>query len=325
LPQDRRRIVLEHAEEQTTVTKLAGAVASSARTAPPPFIERHAVLLYYLLTFAISWGGVLLVVGGPAGIPGTPEQIERRFPLAVVALLAGPPVAGLLLTGLIDGRAGYRELLARLLRWRVGARWYAVALLTAPLVFAAVPFALARTSPLYLPRIVATDDKASLLLLGLAIGLVGGFVEELGWTGFAIPRLRRRHGVLATGLLVGVLWGAWHLLTNAFWPSGATAGGLPLALFVSVRGADLLVGGLLAYRVLMVWVYDRTGNLLVAVLMHASLIVCDIAVLAPVATAGAPFLTWLLASSAALWVVVAAVAVANGGRLSRPPLRMRVA
>jgi hypothetical protein len=49
------------------------------------------VLAYYALTFAISWGGVLLVIGGPTGIPGTPEQIERRFSLAVVALLAGPP------------------------------------------------------------------------------------------------------------------------------------------------------------------------------------------------------------------------------------------
>jgi membrane protease YdiL (CAAX protease family) len=229
------------------------------------------------------------------------------------------------MTGLVAGRAGYRELLARLLRWRVGAGWYAVALLTAPLVFAAVPLALSLTSPVYLPRIFATDDKASLLLLGIAVGLVGGLLEELGWTGFAVPRLRRRHGVLATGLLVGVLWGAWHLLTNDFWPSGATAGGLPLALFVSVRGVDLLVGGLLSYRVLMVWVYDRTGSLLLAVLMHASLIVCDIFVLAPMAIAGAHFLTWLLASSAALWVVVAAVATANGGRLARQPLRSRVA
>jgi membrane protease YdiL (CAAX protease family) len=301
--------------DAATEAPLSSEPSAPPSTHQPTVIKRYPLLTYYVLTFAISWSGVLLVIGGPAGIPGTPEQIEQRFYLAVVALLAGPPVAGLLLTGLVSGREGYRELFARLLRWRVGVGWYAAALLTAPLVFGAVPLALSLTSPLYLPRLFATDDKVSLLLLGIAVGLVGGFVEELGWTGFVIPRLRLQHGVLATGLLVGVLWGVWHLLTNDFWPSSATAGGLPLALFVGLRGVDLLVGGLLAYRVLMVWIYDRTGSLLVAVLMHASLIVCNIFVLAPVATAGAPFLIWLLASSAALWLVVAAVAVANGGIL----------
>jgi membrane protease YdiL (CAAX protease family) len=307
-----------------TATRPPGATTPPAphqrarwRTTVTGFIQRHSVLVYYVLTFAISWGAVLLVIGGPGGIPGSPEQIERRFYLAVVALVAGPPVASLVLTGLLDGRAGYRELLARSLRWRVGVRWYAIALLTAPVVFTVVPLALSLTSPVYLPRIFATGDKASMLLLGVAIGLVGGFVEELGWTGFAIPQLRLRHGVVATRLFVGMMWGAWHLLTNDFWPSSATAGGLPLTIFVSVRGVDLLLGALLAYRVLMVWVYDHTESMLLAVLMHASLIVCDIFILAPVATTGAPFLTWLVASSAALWVVVAALAVATGGHLSR--------
>jgi membrane protease YdiL (CAAX protease family) len=300
--------VTERTERRTEARPSPGPSAPRLSRA---FIARHAVLTFYVLTFAISWGGVLLVVGGPAGIPGTPEQFARLLPLAVAALLLGPPVAGLLLTGLVDGRAGYRELLARSLRWRVGARWYAVALLTAPLVFAVVPLALSPISPVFLPGVLTTSDRASLLLTGLAVGLLGGFVEELGWTGFAIPRLRRRHGVLATGLLVGVPWGAWHLLTNVFWASGAQSGTVPLALFVTLRGVDLLVGGLLAYRVLMVWVYDRTGSLPVAVLMHASLIFCNIFVLAPVATSGAALVTWLLVSSAALWVVVAAVAGAG--------------
>ena len=97
----------------------------------------------------------------------------------------------------------------------MGGRWYAVALLTAPFLVMAVSLALSLLSPEFLPAVFMTDDKAPLLLSGLAVGLIVGIFEELGWTGFAIPRLRRRYGVLGTGLLVGVLWGAWHLLM--FW------------------------------------------------------------------------------------------------------------
>lgn len=289
-------------------------MATLRQTSFKAFIKRHPVPTYFALAFAISWGGILLVVG-PGGISGTTWQSDPRLPFMVLAMLAGPSVAGLLLTGLVSGRAGFRELLSRLLRWRVGARWYAVALLTAPLVFTAVHSALSLTSPVFLPGILTTSDKASLLLLGIVPALMVGFLEELGWTGFAIPRLRLRHGILATGLIVGVLWGAWHLLTNDFWASSTTSGGLPLALFVTATGLSLLVGQLPAYRVLMVWVYDRTGSLLVAMLMHASLAACTF-ILGPSAT-GVALLTYGFVLAAAWWVVVAAVAVANSGKLSR--------
>ena len=64
------------------------------------------------------------------------------------------------------------------------------------------------------------SDKPILFLMGIAVGLVAGIFEELGWTGFAVPTLLRlRYGVLGTGLIVGVLWGAWHLPIN-FWEAG---------------------------------------------------------------------------------------------------------
>ena len=286
------------------------------------FIERHPVLTYFALTFAISWGGFLMVVGGPGGFPGTPEDFETLLPLVALAMLAGPPVAGILLTSLVYGRAGLRELLSRLLRWRVGARWYAVALLTAPLLMMTVtPLALSLLFPEFLPRVFTTDDKATLLLFGIAMGLAAGFFEELGWTGFAVPGLRPRYGVLTTGLIVGLLWGAWHFLVN-FWSSGTSSGALSLTLFL--HSFLFSVGVLSAFRVLMVWVYDRTGgSLLVAMLMHASLTTSNV-ILVPLAT-GVPLVTWSLVLAAALWVFVAAVAIANGGHLSRQPLRRRVA
>ena len=128
-----------------TASTPSGTAASPAsrqgapqRTTVTAFIERHPVLAYAALTFAISWGGFLLVIGGPGGIPATPEQFETLMPLAVLAMLAGPPIAGLLLTGVVSGRAGYRELRSRLVWWRVGARWYALALLFAPLLYLAL-------------------------------------------------------------------------------------------------------------------------------------------------------------------------------------------
>ncbi|GAB4537753.1 MAG: hypothetical protein Kow0063_24930 [Anaerolineae bacterium] len=224
------------------------------------FTKGHLLPTYFALTFAISWGVILIVVG-PGGVPITTDQVVALG----MAMLLGPSVAGILLTGLASGRAGLREFQSRLLRWRVGARWYAVALLTAPLSTAAVLLALSLLAPEFLPAIFTSDDKAALLLMGIAGGLMVGFFEELGWTGFAIPRLRQRYGVLTTGLMVGLLWGAWHFIM--FWESDSFSGALPLALLLA-----RLFSWLPAYRVLMVWVYDRTESLLVAMLMHVSLV-----------------------------------------------------
>jgi uncharacterized protein len=288
------------------------------------FIKRHPLLCYFALAFAISWGSILIAVGlGPGGFSATPQQLQMAVPYAVPAMILGPSVAGILLTGLLYGRAGLREFRSRLLNWRVGARWYAVALLTAPLSMIAVLLALSLLSPEFLPRIFTAGDKPILLLMGIAVGLVAGIFEELGWTGFAVPTLLRlRYGVLSTGLTVGVLWGAWHFFVN-FWGSGVTSGELSLAIFLPVWLLGILVGSLVAYRVLMVWVYERTnGSLLVAILMHISLATFTF-ILTPL-LGGAPYWVIGFAYAAALWVVVAAVAVAQGGHLSRQPPPRRV-
>jgi hypothetical protein len=139
----------------------------------------------------------------------------------------------------------------------------------------------------------------------------------LGWTGFAVPTLLRlRYGVLTTGPIVGLLWATWHLLVT-FWTSGVTSGALSLSSYLLAPFLFLVV-----FRVLMVWVYDRTGgSLLVAgVLMHVSLTASTL-ILGSQGTAGVPLLTFDLVWAAVLGLVVAAAAVANGGHLSRQPLR----
>ena len=281
-------------------------------TATRTLVIRHATVTYFVLTLLISWGGILVVLG-PGAFTGATAPTEGRLPLVFLAMFAGPCVAGILMTGLVYGKAGFHDLRSRLLRWRVGVRWYAVALLTAPLVVTAILLPLSLNSAGFLPGVFASDDTVSLLVIGLAAGLMTGVCEELGWTAFAIPRLRLRYGILKTGLLVGLLWGAWHF---PLFSGGDVSGALPLALFLPVQ----LFTFLPAFRVLMVWVYDRTGSLFVAMLMHASLTATTLT-LQPSDVAGMRALTYDFVLAGALWLLIAALAMANGGQLSRPPLR----
>jgi uncharacterized protein len=288
-------------------------------TAITAYIRKHPVPTYYALTFAISWSGALLVIGGPGGIPGTGEEIMRLMPLVMVAWFAGPSLAGILLTGLLDGRAGLRELGSRLVRWRVGARWYAVALLTAPFLMATILLAFSLSSPDFRPRLVTADDTVSLLAFGMISALMTAFFEELGVTGFAVHRLRLSHSVLGTGLIVGLLWGVWRSLV-VVWAGSGAVGTLAPILFYSAG----LFSWLPAFRLLMVLVYDRTGSLLVALLMHTSL-VASWTILTPVTITGMRLVTYYWVLTAALCVVVAAVALANRGQLAPQPPRTRMA
>lgn len=266
-------------------------------TSNQTFVNRHALPIYFILTFIISWGAILMAVG-PGGIPVAPDQAVTLG----MAILLGPSFASILLIGLASGRTGYRELLARLFRWHVGARWYAVALLTAPLLTAATLLALSLFSPKFIPSIFISEDKTTMVLMGIVAGLFVGFFEELGWTGFAIPRMRLRYGIFTTGIIVGLLWGAWHFLL--FWESDSFSGVLPLILLLA-----RLFSWLPAYRVLMVWVYDHTESLLVVILMHMSL-VATLTIIDPVLS-GRSLLIFILVRAAVLWVVAAMVAVSR--------------
>lgn len=280
-------------------------------TAARSFVVRHSVPIYFALVFAISWGLFLIAVG-PSAFLGTREiSFAELGPIAYLGVIVGPFVAGILAAYLVYGREGLRDLKSRLLMWRVSARWYAVALLTAPLLATAILFVLSFTSPAFLPPIITSADKASLLLFGIAMGLVVPFFEETGWTGFAIPQLRMRHSTVTTGVIVGLLWGAWHYPLFAGAAPSSAAAGISPALYLAV----LLFSWLPPYRVLMVWVYDHTKSLLVAMLMHVPIVV-DSFVLNPT-TGPKVILTFVLVFAAALWVVVAAVALANRRRPRR--------
>ena len=214
------------------------------------FVERHPVLSYFALVYLITWGSILLIVQ----VFGSSQETNLTTRTAIVSLplLFAPGLVGITLTALLEGKAGIRAMYSRMTHWRVGSRWYVVALVLMPILLLAILYGLALlVSPAFAPV---------LSLLGLA-GIAAGYMEEIGWTGFATPRLLSRWSPLAAGLIVGLLWGLWHGLADysvrgdtlgTFWP-------ITFSLFVLP---------LTAWRILMVWVYDNTRSGPVAQLMH---------------------------------------------------------
>ncbi|NSW76539.1 MAG: CPBP family intramembrane metalloprotease [Candidatus Atribacteria bacterium] len=264
------------------------------------FIRRYPVFSYYILTFTISFGGFLLV-GGSGLLAGTNWETDPRFQIAVLAMLSGPPIAGILLTFYDSGKVGLRELFLRLSRWRMSAHWYLDVIIVAPLLQVVVLLILSIFSLEFLPAIFRTNDKMSLLLQGILIGIAGGFVEELGWTGFVIPRLLKKQSIMSTGVIVGILWGLWHLL-QMIWVGISSYVTVPPTVFLPLYFISS-IAALTAYRVLMVRIYKHTESLFLATIMHASYIFSTLFVFAsPIK--GVPFLIYSCAFTAALWIVV---------------------
>jgi membrane protease YdiL (CAAX protease family) len=161
------------------------------------------------------------------------------------------------------------------------------------------------------PAILDSNGKLGILLGALGPAIVVGSLEEIGWTGFATPHLRLRQSILATGLVIGVVWGAWHF--PLFWQPDSFSGALPLVILLT-----MLFSWLPPLRVLLVWVHDRTLSLPVVMLMHAAVSFVTLTV-RPEGLTGTRLLASLLVSPATMWLLLAAVGVANRWQLSRQP------
>jgi membrane protease YdiL (CAAX protease family) len=276
----------------------------------PDFIKRNPVLSCFSLAFVISWG-LIVMLAGPGNMPIDAEQSQKLLPLLYTMMLIGPGAAGLLMTGMVHGKAGFKRLRAQLVLWRVGIRWYVYALLTAPVIASVILLILSRFSPEFDPGIFSSGENAGILLTGIFTGLMVGLFEEIGWSGFIIPQMRKRHSILTTGLIVGLLWGAWHFIL--FWEKDSFSGTLPLLIILG-----RLFAWLPPFRVFMVWILDRTGSLLMVILTHASLVFTT-TVLVPMTLSGKNLLTWLILWGTVLWLLVLAIALIKGGIRSQKP------
>lgn len=263
------------------------------------FIQRHPIVSYFAMAYLISWIGAFLVVA-PKLIQG--EAIPRLDGLLMFpVMLLGPSIAGITMTAITDGKSGLRDMFSRMGKWRVGIQWYA-ALLIPPVLILAVLFSLHSViSPVFTPN---------LNLLGIVYGIVPGFLEEIGWTGVAFPKLQSRHGTLTGGLFLGVLWGLWHLPVINFLGVASPHGAywLPYALAFIVA--------MTAIRLLIIWVYTHTKSILLAQLLHASS-TGFLVVLSPLAVSAAQEALWYWVYAAILWVVVATIVLLFSRHLVR--------
>jgi CAAX protease family protein len=264
------------------------------------FVQRHPIATYFGMTYLISWVGAFLVVA-PKLIQGKPiSQVDGLLMFPV--MLLGPLITGITLTAITEGKGGLRTLFARMGRWRVGG-WYLVLLIPPLLVLAVLFFLRATLSPAFTPQFGLT---------GVFYGILPGFVEEIGWTGYAYPTMKVRggHSAFATALLLGVLWGVWHLpvidFLGAAYPHGSYWPPFALAFVVAMT----------AMRVLIVWVYTNTGSLLLTQLLHASS-TASLAVFAPVPLSPAHEALWYGIYAIVLWGAVALVVAMYGRQLTR--------
>jgi len=253
---------------------------------------KNGLVLFFLLAFVISWGAIFLLAG-PSGFPITEDQAQ----IMGMAILLGPTMASIILIAL-SGRSGFQTLFSRLFKWRVREYWYAYALLIAPLSTAVILVLFSLFSYEFQPNILISSDKTSLIISAIFAGLIVGIFEELGWTGFAVPKLLKMHSILGTGLIIGIIWGAWHF--PLFWEVNSFTASLPFVLLVA-----RLFSWLPPYRTIMVWIYKNTESLFVIILMHASL-VATLMVLDPVIK-GVNLIIFILARAVLLWAIAAII------------------
>src|SRR3954470_13434520 len=168
----------------------------------PTVLRRHPVAAFFVLTYVIAWAFWLPLVMLQDRMPPAPDLVLKILGSAT------PSVLAVLLVARLQGRGEVRRLLRRLLMGRVNIGWYAaiVALTALPVLAVWVSTLLGAPTPVLavtIPAVVVTFLFS--IFPGSALG------EELGWRGFALPRLQARRSALAASLIVGAVWGTYHL------------------------------------------------------------------------------------------------------------------
>ena len=260
--------------------------------------QSYPVSTYFVLAYLISWGGSF-AIGGPKFLRGELLDFEDAISMGPV-MLAGPFIAGIAMTFLVDGKVGVRALFARMLRWRVGLRWYAAAILIFPILILLVLWSFSvLVSPGFTPGFLA---------FGIIGGLLAGFIEETGWMGFAYPRMEASHGVWRATIYLALLHGVWHAMAGFLAEYGS------LGIFWLPRFILMWIVAMSAMRVLLVWVYRNTKSLLLAQLTHASS-TGFLIMLSPMPISPGNETSWYAAYGILLWIPAVIVITKFGKQL----------
>ena len=203
---------------------------------------RHELGLFFLLAFVLSWALWPLVLLNADSSPLVPF---------------GPLGAALLVSALSGGWRAVAALMRQLGHWRVHPLWYAVALV-GPFLLTALAGAVTVAAGAPSPGLGVYSDWWGVVSTLVATAVIIGVFEEVGWRGFALPRMQQHHAALWAALVLGMIWAVWHL------PE--------LVSDASERELAPYLLSVLAYSVLITWLYNSTrGNLPIVIVFHASI------------------------------------------------------
>jgi membrane protease YdiL (CAAX protease family) len=245
-------------------------------------LRRHALVTFFVLAFALAWWIWILYA------------FNIIFLGPIFAL--GPLLAAIIVTVLTSGKAGLKALLSRMVRWRVGLRWYAAALglPVGVYLFAVSLNILSGASASTAEPFSSWYLVFPLFAFSLLFPLSGAFGEELGWRGYALPRVQARVSALCAALIIGVIQTAWHL---------------PLFMSNLVHVSDIPV--FMAIGTVATWLFNNTrGSVLMTMVLHASFNTNAAFFGAMFTGAELVRMSWLLAAG---WCVAAIVVVAMYG------------
>jgi uncharacterized protein len=244
-------------------------------------LRRYPLLLFFLLSYAISWSiwSPLLLAKQGIILDRPPQYLHLLGSL-------GPAVAALITTRICSSSVGFRDLFRRMFNWRVAPQWYAIALLPFLLFFGAVLFTGSNSwQPQSFGR-SAEYPELPALLYGIASIFFYGWGEETGWRGFALPHLQTDHSALKATVILSFGWALWHLPLFGFMPGFSRMG------VVGVLGwyFSLLTGA-----IILTWLTNSTsGSIPIAAIFHGTM---DIVFVSP----ASPSITTALGALITIW------------------------
>jgi CAAX protease family protein len=222
------------------------------------FVKRHSLISMYLAMFVIAWSVMIPQALYSQGILSAPLP-------AFLEILTGwaPGIAAIVITTIVMGRAGIRELLKRFLVWRVGVQWY----LTAFFLLAALILGGIGLHVLFggaMPAIPADGAPLWKIAFVFLLFVILGFLintEEIAWRGFALPRLQSRYNVLVACVLLAIPEVALHL--PLFWVRDNP--------FYQTVGLFWFSAFSVALVFIYAYIFNKTkGSLLIVTILHAS-------------------------------------------------------
>ena len=223
------------------------------------WLRQHRVLAYFILTLAISWSVELPLVASAQG------WITAPTPFAIHYLASlGPLLAALIMTWATGGADGLKELWGRITKWRVGSIGATFAFLSPVALFVLAALVIWLLSGGEWPNLQQLTEINYLPNLGIGALILWlatfGFGEEIGWRGYALPRLQRDHSALSATLILGAMWVVWHVPAFFYLDTYVNLG---LAAF------PMFALGVLAGAIVLTWLYNTTeGSVLMVAIWH---------------------------------------------------------